>query len=475
MTKIATRRELGLLFRMKKAQKKLTVKALLQMLEQKRVYIPYSNLSSYLHGTGLPVSPEPFAALCQVLDVDQATLDLRSLIPPRFHRAYGIPEAAPSMDGGLPVVSSSSTASLSTYPGFSIQNGDNIVGASAAMLLLFSQLKKVVNNPNQDAIVLVTGETGTGKELIAKAIHYNGARKDKLFVGLNITNVSETLLESELFGHSKGAFTDAMTDKIGFLESVDGGTILLDEIGSLPSAAQAKLLRVLEEKSYYRVGDTELRPFAGRILAATKEDLEKKVREGSFREDLWYRLDVVRLHVPPLRERKEDIPLLFQYFVDCYNAQYGTAYSSEMAAGDKEALQEYGFPGNVREFKHLLTRAIFAEPEEKSIHLAPHLMSERRTYLDKLGIPTAEIASSEPRERFVAEIVARTNGELSAWQRTRLTNLLHGYYDAQGDSKQAAELAGISLRSFYRTLQLSAMNTGTIKGIYRAIQIQQAL
>ena len=207
------------------------------------------------------------------------------------------------------------------------------------------------------ATVLITGESGTGKEVLAKAIHFVSSRKDKPFIAVNIPALPETLLESELFGHEKGAFTGADKSKKGRFELADNGTIFLDEIGDIPLNLQVKLLRVLQEHQIERLGSTETVKIDVRIIAATHQNLEQKIKDGTFREDLFYRLNIVSLHIPPLRERKEDIIPLIDYFVD----KYVKENSKEKLSLSKEAvdnLLKYNFPGNVRELENVIERAV---------------------------------------------------------------------------------------------------------------------
>ena len=207
------------------------------------------------------------------------------------------------------------------------------------------------------ATVLITGENGTGKEVLAKAIHFASPRKDKPFITVNIPALSENLLESELFGHEKGAFTGADKLKKGRFEIADGGTIFLDEIGDMTSGTQVKLLRTLQESTIERVGSSETISIDVRVLAATNKDLEKKIKEGTFREDLYYRLNVVKINIPPLRERREDILPLIEFFIKKYseeNEKQDIRISKE--AADK--LMKYNYPGNVRELENIIERAV---------------------------------------------------------------------------------------------------------------------
>jgi two-component system NtrC family response regulator len=208
-----------------------------------------------------------------------------------------------------------------------------------------------------DATVLISGETGTGKDFVAKSIHFSSRRGKEKFFPINIASLPETLIESELFGAEKGAFTGAHERKIGKFEAASGGTIFLDEIGDLPSQLQVKLLRVLQEKEFYRLGSTQSQKTDVRIITATNRDLEKDVQDGTFRPDLYYRLNVIRIHVPPLRERKDDIPPLVDHFVRKYSELEGKAIHS-VSAEAMNLLLRYAFPGNIRELENIIERAI---------------------------------------------------------------------------------------------------------------------
>jgi Nif-specific regulatory protein len=231
---------------------------------------------------------------------------------------------------------------------------ENIIGDSPAMHEVFATVGQVANSR---ATVLLLGETGTGKEMIAKAIHYNSPRKDKPFVRVNCGAMTTTLLESELFGHVKGSFTGAVKDKIGRFEAADGGSIFLDEIGTMEPQLQVKLLRVLQERELERVGDTQTLKVDVRVIAATNVDLQEEVARDNFREDLFYRLNVVSIYLPPLRNRREDIPRLIDFFLDKYNSINGRILrriSREML----NVLLRYPWPGNVRELENAIERAV---------------------------------------------------------------------------------------------------------------------
>jgi len=231
---------------------------------------------------------------------------------------------------------------------------ENIVSKNEKMNKIFEIIRKVA--PYKSTI-LITGESGTGKELVAKAIHYNSDRSKMFFVPVNCGAIPENLLESELFGHVKGAFTDAIRTKKGLFEEADEGTIFLDEIGELPAQLQVKLLRVLQDGEIRRVGESKSIQINVRIIAATVKDLTREVNEGRFRDDLFYRLNVLHLHIPPLRERKEDIPLLIQHFINKHN-QNLNKHIKEVDSKALELLMNYKWSGNVREVENTIERAV---------------------------------------------------------------------------------------------------------------------
>ena len=230
----------------------------------------------------------------------------------------------------------------------------NIIGSSPAMNLLFERMNRIVKT---DSAVLISGESGTGKELVARALHYNGTRRDKPFVAVNCSAIPETLLESELFGHVRGAFTGAVKDKAGKFEAANHGTIFLDEIGTLPLHLQAKLLRVLQEHEVEKVGSNKTVKLHVRVISATNADLENMVKRGEFREDLYYRLNVIPLHLPPLRERQQDIMFLTAFFLEKQCRLMGRVPCT-ISKQALEALEQYSWPGNVRELENLIERMI---------------------------------------------------------------------------------------------------------------------
>jgi transcriptional regulator with PAS, ATPase and Fis domain len=232
------------------------------------------------------------------------------------------------------------------------------------MKTVFERMARIVKT---DSTVLITGESGTGKELVAKAIHYNGSRKHKPFVAVNCGAIPESLLESELFGHVRGAFTGAIRDKAGKFEAANHGTIFLDEIGTMPQHLQSKLLRVLQDQEVERVGSNKPLKLDVRVLSATNCDLDQQVRQGQFREDLFYRLNVIPLHLPPLRERRQDIMALVGVFLEKFSRLMGHSHMT-ISRRALEALEQHAWPGNVRELENLVERLV-ALTEGDVIHV----------------------------------------------------------------------------------------------------------
>ncbi len=253
------------------------------------------------------------------------------------------------------------TQKLSNYVNLIVEKGAQeykienvIIGRDQRMIEIF----KTIGNVTQSGVtVLIEGESGTGKELIARAIHYNSSRSDEPFIAVNCTALAESLLESELFGHVKGSFTGATVDKRGKFELAHNGTIFLDEIGEISPALQVKLLRVLQEREFERVGGDKTIKMSARVIAATNRDLAKEVAEGRFREDLYYRLNVVSILVPPLRERKADIPMLVKYLLQEISEELHKKVRN-ITDGAMERLINHDWPGNIRELQNILTRAI---------------------------------------------------------------------------------------------------------------------
>ena len=287
----------------------------------------------------------------------------------------------------------------------------NIIAKSPGMLEIFEIIKKIAD---YKTTIMLYGESGTGKELVAKAIHYNSVRRNKRFIAINCGAIPENLLESELFGHKKGAFTDALRDKKGLFEEAEGGTILLDEIGELPLHLQVKLLRVIQENEIRPVGDGRVIPTDVRIIAATLRDLEADVLDGRFRDDLYYRLNVISIRIPPLRERKEDIAVLINHFIKKHQEKLGLS----VFGIDKEASQvllEHDWPGNIRELENCLERAmILTEGDEitlaslpKTVKAGPQTTSTFPADSDELSI---KVHSRTLEEGLIRRALERTNG-----------------------------------------------------------------
>ncbi len=251
---------------------------------------------------------------------------------------------------------------------------DNIIGNSLPMQQVFSRMERIVNT---DSTILILGESGTGKELVAKAIHYNSPRKDNPFIAINCGAIPAELLESELFGHTRGSFTGAVADKPGKFEAANNGTIFLDEIGTMPMHLQMKLLRVLQEQEVERVGSTRKIKLNVRVISATNANLESEVKAGNFREDLYYRLNVIPVVLPPLRERREDIALLARSFLQKFCSEMDRSLMS-ISPEAMTALEAYGWPGNVRELENLMERTV-ALTDGEVIHppdLPPYIAGE---------------------------------------------------------------------------------------------------
>lgn len=304
---------------------------------------------------------------------------------------------------------------------------ENIVGTSEAMQEVLRQVRKVAP---LKATVLLTGESGTGKELAARAVHELSPRASLPFVAVNCGAIPAELMESELFGHVRGAFTDAFHDKKGLLAEADGGTLFLDEIGELPSRLQVKLLRFLQDEEVRRVGDTRAEKVDVRVVAATARDLQRAVREGQFREDLFYRLNVVAIRLPPLRERREDIASLVQHFLAKYRRLRPDAPLSGVTAQALEALETYRWPGNVRELEHVVERAVvLAEGSELGEDDLPEELRSAPRPTPAVALPEGTL-SVKHAIRAVEEQLIRQALEQTGGNRTRAAELLDISYRA---------------------------------------------
>lgn len=300
---------------------------------------------------------------------------------------------------------------------------ENIVGRSEAIRNLLSRVVRIAPT---DVTVLITGESGTGKELIARAVHANSKRADRPFIPVNCAAITETLLESELFGHARGAFTGASTARKGLLEEAEGGTFFFDEIAETTMAFQAKLLRTIQEGEVRRVGDNRAIKVDVRVIAATNVELSEAVEEKRFREDLFYRLNVARFRLPPLRERREDIPLLVEFFLNKFGQKMGTR--ARLADGVIERVQGYDFPGNVRELENMVEQAVA-------------LCSNGLITMDDI-LPEAALGEQHAPDRTLAGIVDQA-------EKKALEEALRA---TGGNRERAAEALGISATTLWRKM-----------------------
>ena len=305
-------------------------------------------------------------------------------------------------------------------------NFDNIIGASTILQQLLEKVQKVAV---RDTSAMITGESGTGKELIAQAIHYNSPRRDKPFIAINCGAIPDSVLESELFGHKKGAFTGADADKIGLLKAADGGTLFLDEIGNLPLSVQKTLLRFLQEQEFRRIGDTVPTRVDVRLISATNSDLEQEVQRGNFREDFFYRLNVINLHLPPLRQRKADIPLLAAHFIADQNKKFKTEISG-LTPEAQAAACEYAWPGNIRQLKNVIEACLTIETEQR--------------------ISLATLAQFIETDNAVTTPDNDYNQALARFEIDYLRQLLSA---ADGNIEAAAQKANMNMATIYRKMK----------------------
>ena len=304
-------------------------------------------------------------------------------------------------------------------------NFESIIGRSDALTAIFRLIEKIAATPSS---VLILGESGTGKELIAKAIHYNSPRADDPFIAINCAALPENLLESELFGYVKGAFTGAHTNKLGLFKAADGGTLFLDEVSEMPPTLQVKLLRALQEREFMPLGATKPVTFDARIIAATNRNLDDEIAAGRFREDLFYRLSVFSLPLPPLRERREDIPLLVRFFVEKFSRslKLPAKFVSDEAM---QAMINYDWRGNVRELQNAIERAVTLSDEQIELSHLPQKIRETPTVIRDLTGQTLTLDELE--RRYIVETLDRTCD----------------------DKVRTAELLGIDLSTLYRKLK----------------------
>ena len=302
-----------------------------------------------------------------------------------------------------------------------------MIGSSREMVKLYATIKKVADTP---ANVLILGESGTGKELVARAIHENSSRRQMPFVVINCGGIPENLLESELFGYIKGSFTGAYADKAGLFEVAHGGSLFLDEIGELPPLLQVKLLRAVQEKTFRRIGDSEDIRVDVRIISATNKNLADNVQSGSFREDLYYRLNVIPFHLPPLRERKEDIPVLAKHFIEKYSREFGKEIKT-ISAYALELLMQYPFPGNIRELENIIERSVALETSNiilpENLILSQGITTKERSLLSEL--PDTGINLNEELEKFEKALIEKALLKVQG-SKTRAAELLRISYDS---------------------------------------------
>lgn len=302
-----------------------------------------------------------------------------------------------------------------------------MIGTSAALQTVFRLIEKVAATT---ANVLIQGESGTGKELVARAIHHHSDRMPKPFVAINCGALPESLLESELFGHTKGSFTGANSDKKGLFRSAEGGTLFLDEIGEMPLALQVKLLRALQEHEVTPIGSSTPQKFDARLIAATNRNLEEEVSKGNFREDLFYRLNVIEVYLPPLRERREDIPLLAKHFVS-KTANEQKVPAKNLSKDSLSALVNYSWPGNIRELQNAIERAFILSADEIDIDsFSPKIRAELKTGAG-LTITGEKPTLEETERRYIMEVMREANQ----------------------DKTLAANILGIDLSTLYRKLK----------------------
>jgi two-component system response regulator PilR (NtrC family) len=304
-----------------------------------------------------------------------------------------------------------------------------MVGNSRGMVKVYATIRKVADTP---ANVLILGESGTGKELVAQAIHENSSRRNMPFVVINCGGIPENLLESELFGYTKGSFTGAYSDKAGLFEIAHGGTVFLDEISQLPRLLQVKLLRAVQEKTFRRIGGADDIHVDVRIISATNQNLAETVKTGSFREDLYYRLNVIPLQLPPLRERKEDIPALTRHFIEKYSREFGKEIRT-ISSYALELLMQYPFPGNIRELENIIERSIALET---SNIILPENLIITKDIGAQGSVPTDEMS----------DIGLDLNDELAKFEKRLIEQALE---KAGGSKSRAAELLKISYDSLH--------------------------
>ncbi|MEO8398589.1 MAG: sigma-54 dependent transcriptional regulator [Ignavibacteriaceae bacterium] len=286
------------------------------------------------------------------------------------------------------------------------QNFSEIIGTSQKIKNVFNTINKVAGT---DANVLILGENGTGKELVARAVHRQSKRKNEVFISVDMGAITSTLFESELFGHVKGAFTDAKEDRAGRFEIASGGTLFLDEIGNLPFELQAKLLTVLQNRQVARVGSNKYKPFDIRLICATNTLINKNATEKKFRQDLLYRINTVEIHLPPLRERKEDVPLLTEYFLSIYKKKYNRP-ELEISPITLMKLENYSWPGNIRELKHAIERSVIL-CENNILHPEDFFFPSSEVNEEELNLDNFKL--DEVEKTIIKKVISKNNGNIT--------------------------------------------------------------
>ena len=320
----------------------------------------------------------------------------------------------------------------------------NIIGNSESMKSVFRVLDKVKDST---ATVLITGESGSGKELIAQALHYSSIRKDKPFVAQNVSALQDTLLESELFGHVRGSFTGAVKDKLGLFAVADGGTLFLDELGEMSASMQSKLLRVLQEGTFVPVGDTKPKKVDVRVIGATHRKLDEMIERGEFREDLYYRLNVISIDLPPLRERREDIPVLLEKFLKDQSSKYSMS-PKQLAPETLELLRQYDWPGNIRQLQNEVERMVLLSGENS--HITSEVLSPKISGKKSVAGSTPEVTSATSAPRYEYADGTTLKDAVDRLEKQMIESAMKQY---NNNKSEVAKRLGISRSSLIQKVQ----------------------
>ncbi len=377
---------------------------------------------------------------------ESAVQAMRAGAPDYILKPFKIDDLVAAIERSLAAHSEDAPVPRIPPPVPTMQRSENIIGHSERMQDVFKLVEKISNS---ESTVLITGESGTGKELVARALHYKSQRSGRPFIAINCSALPENLLESELFGHKKGSFTGAVLDKVGLFEEAEGGTVFLDEINSMAPLLQTKLLRVLQERTVRRVGDNHIIPIHVRVLAASNEPLHEKIKTGAFRQDLYYRLAVITVEMPPLRERREDIPLLVSYFLNKHHHPAQGDPPLRIDAAALNALSTYRWPGNVRELENAVERAcVLCEKGVVHLHdLPPHVVQP-----PVLELHNTETSAGEAMELLnsVTLPVGITLDDFISVLESRFVEETVRFN--HGVRERAAHMLGISTATLYRKM-----------------------